>query len=113
MLVDGDGFLAVVDTGFNRTLMMQSTDAEAMGFVITENTVVAESGTTVHALLHRATGTIQWLDRSISVDILISNEPAATHRPDTARALLGTELLEGCLLLVDFASRLVEIETQE
>ena len=42
----------------------------------------------------------------------ISNEPPAVHRPDMARALIGTELLAGCLMLVDFVDRVAEIETR-
>jgi hypothetical protein len=46
------------------------------------------------------------------VEALISNEPPAVHRPDSARALIGTELLANCLLLIDFSTQIVEIETQ-
>ena len=33
---DRGGFLAVVDTGFNRSLLLLMTEAQAMGFAITE-----------------------------------------------------------------------------
>jgi predicted aspartyl protease len=109
-----DGFLVVVDTGFNRSLLMQASEVEAMGFTITENTVRVELGTTVGADVHRAVGTIFWLGRTMRVDVLVSNEPAIeTHRVDTARALIGAELLTDCLLLVDYRTRVVEIEEQD
>jgi predicted aspartyl protease len=108
-----DGFLAVVDTGFNRSLLLQAAEAVAMGFSIEERTESVELATTAKVDVRRAVGTIRWLDRRVAVDALISNEPLGTHRPDMARALTGTELLTGCLLLVDFAARVVEIETQD
>jgi hypothetical protein len=80
--------------------------------VVTERTESVELGTSAHTEVRRGSGMIQWLGREILVEAFISNEPLAAHRPDMARALIGTELLAGCLLLVDFAARLVEIETQ-
>jgi predicted aspartyl protease len=108
-----DGFLAVIDTGFNRSLMMSTTEAAALGFVQEEKGQIVELGTTAQVMVGRAIGTIEWLDRKIQVDALISREPTGVHRPDVAQVLLGTELLRGCLLLVDFANGVVEIETQD
>ena len=107
-----DGFLAVVDTGFNRALMMSATEALAMGFVLEEHGLIVELGTTARVSVGRAVGTIRWLDRTIQVDVLVSKEPAGVHRPDVAKVLIGTQLLVNCVLLVDFASGVVEIETQ-
>jgi predicted aspartyl protease len=107
-----DGFLAVVDTGFNRSLLMQALEAEAMGFEITEEVADVELGTTLKVQVHRAIGSIRWLDRLIKVEALVANEELSVHRPDIARALIGTALLADCLLLVDFRTRLVEIEDQ-
>jgi hypothetical protein len=107
-----DGFLAVVDTGFNRSLLLQPAQARELGFVISEETETVELGTTARADVRQSQGTIVWLGRELRIEAYISNEPPATHRPDTARALLDTELLADCLLLVDFNNRLVEIETQ-
>jgi predicted aspartyl protease len=108
-----DGFLAVLDTGFNRTLMIGAAEAVAMGFTITEESEVVELATTAKVQVRQALGTIWWMNREVKIEALISNVPASTHRPDTARALVGTELLSDCLLLVDFATRVVEIETQD
>ncbi len=109
---DHDGFLAVVDTGFNRSLLLQAADAAAMGFVSIDRKEIVELGTAARALVVVAVGSIRWLDRTIRVAALVSDEPATAQRPDAARALIGTELLAECLLLVDFAARVVEIETQ-
>jgi hypothetical protein len=107
-----DGFLAVVDTGFNRTLMLQHDEAITFGFEFDGLNEFVELGTSAISKVQRATGSIQWLGKTISVDAFVSTEPPTIHRPDTARALIGTELPRDCLLLVDFSSRLVEIETQ-
>ena len=56
---------------------------------------------------------IRWLDRTIQVEALVSDEPMPASGQDTARALVGTELLTNCLLCVDFAARGVEIENKE
>lgn len=49
----------------------------------------------------------------MSIEAYVSDVPISQHRPDTARALLGTELMAGCLLLVDFPGRIVEVEEEE
>jgi predicted aspartyl protease len=109
---DRDGFLAVIDTGFNRSLLLTAAEALAMGFVIEVRTEAVELATAAQVLVRRATGKICWLGRDILVDALITDEPVALHRPDIARALIGAELMATCLLLVDYPSRRVEIETQ-
>lgn len=109
---DRDGFLAVVDTGFNRSLLLLVAEAQAMGFVISADAETVELGTAVKASVLRARGTIQWLGRSIHVEALVSDEPMTVSGRDTARALIGTELLANCLVLVDFVARGVEIEDQ-
>jgi predicted aspartyl protease len=105
-----DGFLAVVDTGFNRSLMLTATEAQELGFAVSETNTTVELGTTARSWVRRGSGTIEWFGKTVTVDVLVSNEEASTHRADTARALLGTQLLAGCLLLVDFEQRTVEIE---
>jgi predicted aspartyl protease len=107
-----DGVLAVIDTGFNRALLLEAREAQAMGFVLTEEIESVELGTSVRAIVRAAIGRIMWLGREVKVQAFVSTEPSTTNRSNIARALVGTELLAGCLLLVDFATRIVEIETQ-
>ena len=107
-----DGFLAVVDTGFNRSLLLLMSDAQAMGFTITADAETVELGTAVKTEVLRASGMVRWLDRTIQVEALVSDEPMPVSGRDTARALVGTEMLANCLLLVDFVAREVEIEEQ-
>lgn len=109
---DRDGFLAVVDTGFNRSLMLLMPEAQAMGFVVTDDTETVELGTAMKTKVLRARGMVRWLDRTIQVEALVSDEPMPVSGHDNARALIGTELLLNCLLLVDFVARGVEIEEQ-
>jgi hypothetical protein len=106
-----DDILAIVDTGFNGSLMLESIEARQKGFVIDELTELVELGTTARVEVRRATGTIDWLGRPTVVDALISDEPSRPGATDVARALLGTALMSDCLLLVDFPNKLVEIET--
>ena len=109
---DRDGFLAVVDTGFNRSLLLLISEAQAMGFIVTEDAETVELGTAVKTKVLRARGIVRWLDRTIQVEALVSDEPMPVSGRDTARALVGTELLANCPLLVDFVARGVEIEEQ-
>ena len=81
-----------------------------MGFAITEDAETVELGTAVKTKMLRARGMVRWLDRTIQVEALISDEPMPVSGRDTARALVGTEMLANCLLLVDFVARAVEIE---
>lgn len=107
-----DGFLAVIDTGFNRTPLLLAQEAQAMGFAVTEDAETVELGTAVKARVLRARGLVRWLDRVLEVEVLVSDEPMPTSGQDTARALLGTEMLANSMLLVDFVARIVEIEEQ-
>jgi hypothetical protein len=109
---DRGDFLAVVDTGFNRSLLLLATEAHALGFAITEDAERVELATTMRDRVFRARGTIRWLGRLMRVVALVSVEPTPINRQDTARALIGTELLADCVLLVDFVTRLVAIENQ-
>jgi predicted aspartyl protease len=106
-----DDILAIVDTGFNGSLMLASLEARQKGFIIDELTEIVELGTTARVEVRRASGTINWLGRSTLVDALISDEPQHQRSAGVARALLGTGLLGSCLLLIDFPNKLVEIET--
>ena len=108
-----DGFLAVIDTGFNRSLMLLAAEAAAMGFALREETETVELGTTARVEVRSGVGTIHWLGRERRIVALISNEPPANLQPDVARALIGTELLSDSLLLVDFVDRIAEIETRD
>ena len=51
---DRDGFHAVVDTGFNRSLLLLISEAQAMGFVVTEDAETVELGTAVKTKVLRA-----------------------------------------------------------
>ena len=107
---DRDGFLAIVDTGFNGALLLMATEALAMGFAISDEIETVELGTSARTSVRRGQATILWLGRTIDVHAYISTELPTASRPDTARALIGTELMANCLLLVDFPGRVVEVE---
>lgn len=97
-----DDLLAVVDTGFNRSLMLLAGQAAEFGFAPNAKTELVELGTGAKVEVRRASGLIRWLGREMRVDALISNVAPPLYRPDMARALIGTELLAECRLVVDF-----------
>ena len=51
-----DGFLAVIDTGFNRSLMLLAAEAAAMGFALREETETVELGTTARVEVRSGVG---------------------------------------------------------
>lgn len=108
-----DGFLALLDTGFNGELLVSQTDAEVLGFARRAGTSTAElAGGQVYEL-SRGQGEILWLGRKRRVDVLISAEATRPRRDGEPVALVGTRLLAPHMLLIDFLSSTVEIEAQD
>jgi predicted aspartyl protease len=115
---DRDDLLAVLDTGFNRSLLVTAEQARALGFVITKVSTMVQLGAEQRAEVARGTASVTWLGQVREIDILVSMETNAGDKkrarvdPDEAHALLGTELLKGSLLMIDFDTGSVEVETQ-
>ena len=111
--IDGkhESLLFVVDTGFNGALMVGREAARALAIdpITRETDVELGDGKTV--LVNEGRATIQWMGQSRRVRVFVSNDWLPSD--DDPVGLLGTDLLAPHLLLIDFASGLVEIETQE
>ena len=110
--IDGhqESILVVVDTGFNGDLMVTRAAAQLLGIapVSREADVELGDGTTVR--VYQGRSSISWLGEQRPVRVLVSD--SWTTVADAPVGLLGTELLSPHLLLIDFAARTVEIETQ-
>ena len=108
--VGDDSILLVVDTGFNGDLMLARSAARLLGVDprIRETDVELGDGRTVQ--VKEARTTIRWLEHDRRARILVSDD--WTVIGDAPAGLVGTELLAPHLLLIDFAGRTVEIESQ-
>lgn len=106
-----DDFLVIVDTGFNGNLLLTRSAAQMLGVDPQRDETEVELGDGTRAQLYEADARLNWLGESRRVRVLVSNTWIPT-RADDPVGLLGTALLDPHLLLVDFASRSVEIETQ-
>ena len=106
-----DSVLVTGDTGFNGELLMTREAARLIGADPFDDETNVELGDGRTVRLYESRATIGWLDQERRVRILVSNDWIVTG--DAPGGLLGTELLAPHLLLIDFASGMVEIETQD
>jgi predicted aspartyl protease len=65
-------FLALVDTGFNGWLLMEAMDAESLGFVLSELTVLVEFAGRGQSRLRVAHGHIMWFGKPQRIEVLVS-----------------------------------------
>ena len=105
-----DDVLVIVDTGFNGDLMMGFLAAQQMKVAINEVRVQVELGTGQTETVRNGTLSILWMGQGHLARVLVSDTWPAP-KGDAPVALVGTRLLRPHLLLVDFDSSTVEIET--
>jgi predicted aspartyl protease len=109
-----DGFVALIDSGFNGHLMLHEADMAYLGFKpVRGNTEVkVASGETVNVKLAEAT--ILWVDeKPLRVRVFVVPAPLPIRRPDDPTVLLGTKLLHPHRLVVDFAANRVELASND
>ena len=106
-----DSILVVVDTGFNGDLMVTRAAARDLGAQRLGREVDVQLGNGTVASVIRGRATIPWLGENRLVRVLVADDWLTVG--DAPAGLLGTALLTPHLLMVDFAARTVEIETQE
>jgi predicted aspartyl protease len=106
-----DELLAVVDTGFNRSLFLMADQALVLGFTVLEREETVELGTTERTNVHVAIGHILWFGATVKVEALVAKDGRRRIDPDAPRALIGTKLLAGCHVLIDFPRGTIEVES--
>lgn len=106
-----DDLLAIVDTGFNGQLMLSLSVAQSLRIALEDDLVPVELGTGAIEEVYVGQLDIVWLERAKRARVLVS-ESWPAPKPDAPVALIGTRLLRPHLLLVDFDTDTVEIETQ-
>lgn len=109
-----DGFLGLVDTGFNGELMMTALTATALGFRLYDahETVVLGDGRIESVQL--GSGTIFWLGGQRRVDVMIPVKAVSprTREPDEPVALIGTRLLTPHDLMIRFGRSHVAVSLE-
>ena len=105
-----DEMLVTVDTGFNREIMMGSGDALLLVVTMRPEieTVELGHGQSVGVSVGRLR--IRWLGAERDATVFVSDRREPKRRGPIA--LIGTGLLAPHLLLVDFTTRLLEIDQQ-
>jgi clan AA aspartic protease len=99
----GDVFECVIDTGFDGALILPLAVAERLRLPIVARLVFELVGG-ARMSADVALGEIEWLGTRISVEVIIS---------ESNDALIGTEMFEGAMLVVDYARYRVTISREE
>ena len=100
-LSSGEAIECVVDTGFDGGLMLPRAFADHLQFpIIGRLAFEMVGGTRLFARVGLAN--IEWLDEVRQIEIIVS---------DGSDALIGTELLQKTMLMIDYVSGRVTIST--
>lgn len=105
-------FLAMIDTGFNRELLMSRSMALDLGLKVSDphqsNDTAVRAGGRVP--LSYAKTTIHWLGEQRGVLVLVIADDATIKYDGSDVALLGAQLLLDCQVVFDYASGSVTIQ---
>ncbi len=110
-----ESLVCILDTGFNRSLLLNRTRALELGFQELPNLMVDEivfaSGQTAHATI--MIGTIQWMGRNVPVNAhVVSHGPFHSGEREL-EGLIGTELLTGMRVVLDFHLKTIQVEQND
>lgn len=105
---EGQGFIALVDTGFNAALWCGSQMAGRLNFIPTGEFIrVVTAGGQHRAELAR--GHVTWFGEPRSIVALVKMDEPMPVSPNELAALIGTRLLFPGRLVIDFLEERVEI----
>ena len=110
---DSEGFLALLDTGFNGEIFVAIADVERLGFRLRSGYSTVEIASGQMLTVQRGDAEVMWLGERRRVEIFVSTAPPPARKADDPVALLGTKLLWPNLLFIDFATGIIEIEGSE
>jgi predicted aspartyl protease len=105
-----DELLCMLDTGYSGELWMSEALARQFGFDATNVDAIAATATNELAEVRIYSGEIEWLGAKREVTVQAHRGPASRQPDAEPYALLGTELLQPTLLLVDFPERTILVE---
>ncbi len=91
---------AIVDTGFNGYLCLPTSVAVRLGLeLVSEGLIELADGRTQKQLVFL--GTVEFIDEV---------QPVMIYLTDSEDALIGTRLLDDCVLTIDFPRRSIELK---
>lgn len=90
--------LCLIDTGFNGFLSTGMNIAETLGIVTPEEREITRLGDHTTTFYHPTTSEILWFGQSKTIPIQVFVTPRTGH----IQAVIGTRLLLGYILIVDF-----------
>jgi predicted aspartyl protease len=108
--VDGlfDSTLSLVDTGFNDSILIPIDLAFAAGLdPVAQIWVSLAAGQRSKVFI--CDGTIEWFGTPLDIEMLVSLNKAADREEEAPRLSIGTKLLDGCQLTIDFSERTLPI----
>lgn len=101
-LVKAEVLECIVDTGFDGALILPKGIAEQLSLpTVARLAFELVGGTRMTADV--ALGEIEWLGQRRTVEIILS---------ESNDSLIGTEMFEGCKLLIDYSSRYVTVSQE-
>jgi hypothetical protein len=109
-----DPVVAFIDTGFNGAVILNENQAARMGFAV-DQTQVADPLLANQQVGHFyfARGDLVWFDEITAVTAYVPVESAAERvgrlKKENEEVWIGTELLLGCRLEIDFVGRTVVV----
>ena len=105
-----DSVLGLVDTGFNGTILIPRSQANAAGFYIFDPKIWVQVAIGSNQRTLMCDGTIEWFDRTIDVTMLVEiDDPHQQIVDGEPIILIGTELLANSTLNIDFAASKIVI----
>jgi predicted aspartyl protease len=108
-----DPLIAYIDTGFNGAIIVDAIQAERLGFRISENQFAhARLASQRRESFWLAQGRLRWFDEQVLITAYVLIETDEERSDRLARkteeeVLIGTELLSGCRMEIDFPGRTV------
>jgi predicted aspartyl protease len=113
-----DPLVAFIDTGFNGAILIDEAQAARLGFRVSRDSIAPvqlASGRIENFMFGR--GGFAWFGERRTITAYVLIETQAARRARIARKteeeiLIGTELLAGCRLEIDFSARTVLIIKQ-
>lgn len=100
---EGETLDCLIDTGFDGALVLPRSDASRLNLEILGRVPVIGVGR-IRSVVDIAELEVKWLGESRAVEVIVS---------DGDDSLLGTELLDGSRLVVDYINYIVTVSDEE
>jgi predicted aspartyl protease len=107
-----DSTLSLVDTGFNDFILIPIDLAFDAGLDVVDAQIWVSLSAGQRTKVFICDGTIEWFGASLDVEMLVSLNKSSNIEEGAPKLSIGTGLLNGCLLEIDFSERKLSIRKQ-